>query len=72
LRTPGSAAAFAKSLRQRGIVAGLPLSRIDAARDNELLVCCTELTTPNAIDHYVSAAAEVVAAERAAPAMAHA
>jgi hypothetical protein len=37
-----------------------------------LLVCCTELTTPNAIDHYVSAAAEVVAAERAAPAMAHA
>ncbi len=72
LRTPGSAAAFAKSLHQSGIVAGLPLSRIDAARDNELLVCCTELTTPNAIDHYASAAAEVVAAERSAPVMARA
>jgi hypothetical protein len=47
-------------LRERGIVAGLPLGGIDAARDNELLVCCTEMTSPDAIDRYAAAAAEVI------------
>jgi glycine dehydrogenase subunit 1 len=60
LRTPGSSADFARSLRERGIVAGLPLGRVDPARDNELLVCCTELTSPAAIDHYAAAAAEAI------------
>jgi glycine dehydrogenase subunit 1 len=73
LRTPGRADVFTRALRERGIVAGLPLGRIDADRDHELLVCCTELTTPRAIDHYAAAAAEVVAAAAVAPvAMAHA
>ena len=61
LRTPRSAASFAAALRQRGIVAGLPLGRVDAGRDDQLLVCCTELTTPAAIDRYAAAAAAVVA-----------
>jgi glycine dehydrogenase subunit 1 len=73
LRTPDSADAFARALRERGIVAGLPLGRIDARRDHELLVCCTELTTPDAIDRYAAAAAEVVASARVVPvAMVHA
>ena len=60
LRTPGSSADFARALRERGIVAGLPLGRIDPARDNELLVCCTELTRRTAIDRYAAAAADVI------------
>jgi glycine dehydrogenase subunit 1 len=71
LRTPQSAASFAHALHRRGIVAGLPLGRIDAKRDNEILVCCTELTSPQAIDRYAAAAADVVASERTV-AMAHA
>jgi glycine dehydrogenase subunit 1 len=71
LRTPQSAASFAHALHQRGIVAGLPLGRIDATRENEILVCCTELTSPQAIDRYAAAAADVVASERTV-AMAHA
>ncbi|MBV8300652.1 MAG: aminomethyl-transferring glycine dehydrogenase subunit GcvPA [Candidatus Dormibacteraeota bacterium] len=57
LRTPSSAAAFAASMRDRGVIAGLPLSRVEPDRDDELLVCCTELTTPSAIERYVDAAA---------------
>ncbi len=67
LRTQGSSASLAAELRKRGIVAGLPLGRIDPARDNELLVCCTELTTPQAIDHYAAAAADVLTSQRSAP-----
>jgi len=72
LRTPGSADAFAAALRTHGIVAGFPLSRVDPQREHELLVCCTELTTPDAIDRYAAAAAAVLAADRVAPALAHA
>ena len=64
LRTPQSSASFATALRRRGIVAGLPLGRVDAGRDDQLLVCCTELTTPAAIDRFAAAAADVVAAGR--------
>ena len=71
LRTPASATAFAQAMRQRGIVAGLPLGRLDANRDDEILVCCTELTSPQAIDRYAAAAADVVASQRTV-AMAHA
>jgi hypothetical protein len=52
-------------------VAGLPLGYFDDERDNQLLVCCTELTSPQAIDRYAAAAADVVASERTV-AMAHA
>ena len=53
------AASFAAALRERGIIAGLPLGRVDAARKGALLVCCTELTSPAAMTRYVKAAAEL-------------
>jgi glycine dehydrogenase subunit 1 len=56
LRCRGDAAHFASTLRQRGIVAGLPLGRVDPSLREQLLVCCTELSTPTAIDRYVAAA----------------
>jgi glycine dehydrogenase subunit 1 len=55
LRCPGDAAEIAVRLREKGIVAGLPLGRVDAARADQLLVCCTEMTPPAAIDRLVSA-----------------
>jgi glycine dehydrogenase subunit 1 len=55
LRCPGDAADIAARLRTKGIVAGLPLGRVDAGRADQLLVCCTEMTPPAAIDRLVSA-----------------
>ena len=51
---------------QQGIVAGLPLGRVDPARADQLLVCCTEMTSPAAIDRYVAAlgALDIVRAAR--------
>ncbi len=57
LRVPGDAGAFAARLREHGVVAGLPLASVGAGENDELLVCCTETTTPAAIDAYVAAAA---------------
>jgi glycine dehydrogenase subunit 1 len=56
LRVPGDAAALAERMRQDGILAGLPLGGVDAALRDTLLVCCTEMTAPAAIDHYVDTA----------------
>lgn len=53
------ATSFAAAMRERGIIAGLPLGRVDPARSGELLVCCTEVTSPGGIDRYVKAAAEL-------------
>jgi glycine dehydrogenase subunit 1 len=55
LRCPGDAAGIAAQLRTNGIVAGLPLGRVDPARADHLLVCCTEMTAPAAIDRLVAA-----------------
>ncbi|PZR80152.1 MAG: aminomethyl-transferring glycine dehydrogenase subunit GcvPA [Candidatus Aeolococcus gillhamiae] len=55
LRCPADAAAVAAAMRDQGIVAGLPLGRVDAARADELLVCCTEMTSRPAIDRFVAA-----------------
>ncbi|HET9050775.1 MAG TPA: aminomethyl-transferring glycine dehydrogenase subunit GcvPA, partial [Candidatus Dormibacteraeota bacterium] len=54
VRLPVDATAFARALRERGIIAGLPLERVwgPAAADT-LLVCCTETTAPQAIERYV-------------------
>ncbi|MDQ6856284.1 MAG: aminomethyl-transferring glycine dehydrogenase subunit GcvPA [Candidatus Dormibacteraeota bacterium] len=57
LRCPADAAAVAGAMRAQGIVAGLPLGRVDSTRADELLVCCTEMTSPAAIDRYVAALA---------------
>lgn len=54
LRCPGDASAVAAQLRDRGIVAGLALGTVDPARTDQLLVCCTEMTSPAAIDRLVA------------------
>jgi glycine dehydrogenase subunit 1 len=55
LHCPGDAGAVASRLRAQGIVAGLPLGRVDADRADQLLVCCTEMTPPAAMDRFVAA-----------------
>ncbi len=55
LNCPADAGAVAAALRDRGIVAGLPLGRLDPARANQLLVCCTEMTSPAAMERFVAA-----------------
>lgn len=45
IRTPLEAEEIARRLRQRGILAGLPLSRFYPDLTHALLVCATELTT---------------------------
>jgi glycine dehydrogenase subunit 1 len=55
LRCPGDAAAIAAALRTEGIVAGLPLGRFDPNRADQLLVCCTEMTSPASLGRYVRA-----------------
>jgi glycine dehydrogenase subunit 1 len=55
LRCPADSAAIAAAMREKGIVAGLPLGRVDPRRADQLLVCCTEMTPPAAIERYVSA-----------------
>jgi glycine dehydrogenase subunit 1 len=55
LRCPGDAAAVVSAMREKGIVAGLALGRFDAERADQLLVCCTEMTSPAAINRYVRA-----------------
>ena len=59
LRVPGDARDFAAAMRREGIVAGLPLGPVDSRRADQLLVCCTETTSPASIDRYVAAAARV-------------
>ena len=57
LHCPGDAADVAQAMRERGMVAGLPLGRVDPARSEQLLVCCTEMTSPAAIDRFAGALA---------------
>ncbi|MHB8718005.1 MAG: aminomethyl-transferring glycine dehydrogenase subunit GcvPA [Candidatus Dormibacteria bacterium] len=60
LRTPVAAAVVVSQLRRHGIIAGLDLGRVDPHRADMLLIACTELTSPAAIDRY----AEALAAEK--------
>ncbi|TMC51003.1 MAG: aminomethyl-transferring glycine dehydrogenase subunit GcvPA [Chloroflexi bacterium] len=55
LRIAGNVEQLVAGLRRRGILAGLALGRFDPDRDDQLLVCCTEMTPPAAIDAYVDA-----------------
>jgi glycine dehydrogenase subunit 1 len=59
LRCPGDAAQLASRLRQKDIVAGFPLGRVDPSRADQLLLCCTEMTPPAAIDRLVAAMASL-------------
>jgi glycine dehydrogenase subunit 1 len=55
VNVPGDAAGFAARLRSRGVLAGLPLAGVGAGDASELLVCCTEMTSPDDIETYVAA-----------------
>jgi glycine dehydrogenase subunit 1 len=58
LRTPLPAEQLARGLERRGILAGLPLSRFYPELTHHLLVCATELTSPDDIRQLTSALAE--------------
>ncbi|MGO8695534.1 MAG: aminomethyl-transferring glycine dehydrogenase subunit GcvPA [Rectinemataceae bacterium] len=58
VRTPVSASELARKLTRRGVVPGLPLSRYYPSRDNELLVCVTEMNTKAQIDLLVDSLGE--------------
>jgi glycine dehydrogenase subunit 1 len=64
LRVPGNAADFVAAMRAEGIVAGLALGAVDRARTDQVLVCCTEMTSPAAIRRYVEVAGRVAAKQR--------
>jgi glycine dehydrogenase subunit 1 len=56
VRLPGAAAAVVERFAARGILAGVPVSRLYPERDelaDLLLIAATELTTANDIDHLV-------------------
>jgi glycine dehydrogenase subunit 1 len=63
VRVPDAAAVHAR-LTDRGILAGLPLSRVlpdDPALADALLVCATEVTTPQEIAAFASALTDELA-----------
>jgi glycine dehydrogenase subunit 1 len=58
VRTPTPAAELVAKLEKRGILAGLPLSRFYPELTHALLVCATELTTPQDIADFAGALTE--------------
>ncbi len=61
LRVPGGGEDFVARMKAEGIIAGLPLARLCSARHDQVLVCCTEMTPPAAIDGYIAAASRPAA-----------
>lgn len=57
VRLPGPAAQWVEALAERGVIAGVPVSRLapDAGLDDVLLLCATELTTDADITALVAA-----------------
>ena len=57
VRLPGPAAQWVEALAERGVIAGVPVSRLapDAGFDDVLLLCATELTTDADITALVAA-----------------
>lgn len=60
VRLPVAARDATAALKARGIIAGLPLSRFAHDRDRDLLVCATELTSPDGIARFARALREVM------------
>jgi glycine dehydrogenase subunit 1 len=58
LQTPREAGEVHGRLLERGIVAGLPLSRYEPGRDHELLLCVTETNSRAQIDRLAQALRE--------------
>ncbi len=61
VRVPGDGAEFVRSMRRQGILAGLPLGGLDARRGDQVLVCCTEMTSPASMERYAAAASRFAA-----------
>jgi glycine dehydrogenase subunit 1 len=61
VRLPCPASGLAEKLAGEHIIGGLPLSRYFPERENELLVCVTEMNSKNDIDTLVSAVRRVSA-----------
>lgn len=53
LQLPVSAQSVLTGLENAGILGGISLSQFYPEYPNTLLVCCTEMTTPEQLDHYV-------------------
>ena len=62
VRLPGSAEGFARAALEKRILAGIPLSRFDKARNKDLLVAVTEKRNKEEMDRYVEALAAWVQA----------
>lgn len=60
VRLPIAARDAAAALKQRGIIAGLPLSRFQPDRERDLLVCATEVTSPEGITRFARALKDVM------------
>ena len=58
LRLPQRAEAFVQAALSRRILAGIPLSRFDPARPNDLLVAVTEKRSREELDRYAAALAD--------------
>jgi glycine dehydrogenase subunit 1 len=61
VRVPGEGEEFVRSMRREGILAGLPLGGLRPRRHDQVLICCTEMTSPQAIDRYVASASRFAA-----------
>jgi len=68
LRTPLGATALRDALLRDGITAGYPLGHDFPDRADEILVCCTELTSDDDVDRLATGIAEQIAGAAAAPA----
>jgi len=60
LHLPMAAERFCAAMAERGILAGVPVSRWDQSRPNDLLVCVTERRSEVDLEAYVTVAWEVL------------
>ena len=67
LTLPGSAQAFVEAALARRILAGIPISRFDVSRPNDLLVAVTEKRSREELDRYAAALREWVGSAVGAP-----
>ena len=68
LRLPGPAASFVEHALGAHLLAGVPLSRFDRGRPNDLLVAVTEKRTRDEMERYVTTLAAWVKSRATAPA----
>ncbi len=64
---PGPVQPVVDAMAQQGILAGIPLDGDYPEYPNSLLVCCTELTTPDAISTYVQALSRTLSGDTMTP-----